>query len=560
MKSIRTKLLLGFAIVLLLVVFMSGFTIINSNKTNNIAEELVTDNLEELIIYQTLRFNVAERIAVTRGYLLYGDQELKDKFFSYTEESKELEKKLEGYLSETERNAAEEVIKKSIAWGNYITEEVYGVYDTNQELAIENNKLSRDQAVELMNLLGNLVEEEDKAVHDLGDQILSNAKTTETYNLTLSIIVILAGIAIALVVANIIVKPILKVVERLQAVADGDFTGDALVTKSKDEVGILTTTMNKMVTDLRAVIEQVRFTSEQVAASSEELTASAEQTSTATEQISTAIQEVSEGSSEQLSTVNKSNDIVVEISKGMTQVADSIQSVAHLTVEATEKVTEGNRVVNSTIDQMNDVQKQVLETSTVINALDMKSKEIGQIVELISQIASQTNLLALNAAIEAARAGEHGLGFAVVADEVRKLAEQSGQAAGQISSLIGDIQSETLKAVTSMERGTSSVNDGINLVAQTGSSFNEISSRIEVISSQSQEVSAIVEQVTAGSSDMVAMIENVANFSEQSAGNAQNVAASAEEQLASMEEISSSAQSLSTMAEELQNLVRKFKI
>ncbi|MBM7659789.1 methyl-accepting chemotaxis protein [Bacillus mesophilus] len=560
MKSIRTKLLLGFGIILLLVVVMSIFTIVNTGKTNNLAEELVTDDLEELIIYQTLRFNMAERIAVTRGYLLYGDQELKDKFFAYTEESKQLEKDIQGYLSDTERPLAEEIITKSIAWGDYITKNVYDVYDQNQAAAIENNKLVREDAVEIMNLLGSAVEEENKTVQNMGKDILTNGKATESSNIVISIIVILAGIGIAFFVANLIVKPILQVVGRLQTVASGDFSGEEMVTKSKDEVGTLIKTMNKMVTELRSVIEQVRNTSEQVAASSEELTASAEQTSTATEQISTAIQEVSEGSNEQVSTVKKSNEIVLEISKGMNQVASSIQSVAELTVETTEKSNEGNTVVERTIQQMNDVQMQVSETSVVINALGDKSKEIGQIVDLISQIANQTNLLALNAAIEAARAGEHGRGFAVVADEVRKLAEQSGHAAGQIGSLISDIQAETTKAVDAMERGTLSVNDGMNLVQQSGSSFKEITKMIEVISSQSQEVSAIVEEVTAGSTDMVEMIENVANISEQSSSNAQNVAAAAEEQLASMEEISSSAHSLSNMAEDLQNLVRKFKI
>jgi len=560
LKSIRSKLLLGFGIILVLVLFMSIFTIYNVNKTNNVAEELVTNDLEELIIYQNLRYNVAERISVTRGYLLYGDPELKEKFYQYTEESKGLEKALEGYLSDSERPLAQEIIEDSIAWGDYISDSVYSVYETDKTKAIENNKLAREKSEEIMGLLKTAVDAENITVQDMGNDIVSNGIATEISNLTITIIVLLTGIVIALVVAHIIVKPILLVVERLQLVADGDFTGEEMITKSKDEVGTLIVTMNKMVSSIRDVIKQVRDTSEQVAAASEELTASAEQTSTATEQISTAIQEISEGSNQQVSTVRDTSDIILEISKGMEQVATSIQSVAELTVETNDKSTAGSLVVNRTIEQMNSVQKQVADTSSVINTLGMKSNEIGQIVQLITQIANQTNLLALNAAIEAARAGEHGRGFAVVADEVRKLAEQSGLAADQISSLVSQIQEESLKAIESMELGTSSVTEGIDMVRETGDSFKDIIKMIEVISSQSQEVSAIVEQVNAGSSGMVQMIEDVANISEQSAGNSQNVAASAEEQLASMEEIATSASSLSQMAEDLQSLVRTFKV
>jgi len=560
MNSIRGKLLLGFGIILFLVLIMAGITIYNVSKTNDLAEELVTDDLEELIIYETLRFNVAERIAVTRGYLLDGDSTFKEKFDQYTTESKELEKELEKYLSEIEQPIATEIIERSVEWGDYISKEVYGVYQSDPTTAIENNRKVRQQAEELMSLLQKAVETEDDTVHGLTEDIMNSGKITERTNMIVSIVVIIMGIIVALVFARMIVKPILQVVGRLQVVAEGDFSGEEMLTTSKDEVGKLILTMYKMVYGLREVIQQVRLTSEQVAASSEELTASAEQTSIATEQISKSIQEVSEGVTHQVASVKKSNDIVGEISKGMEQVASSIQSVAELTVETNERSTVGNDIVNRTIQQMNNVQSQVKETSFVINELGAKSDEIGQIVELITLIANQTNLLALNAAIEAARAGEHGRGFAVVADEVRKLAEQSGDAAGQISGLVGQIQEETRKAVESMEKGTSSVGSGIDMVIETGEAFKHITSMIEDISSQSQEVSAIVEQVNASSQGMVQMIQDVVYVSEQSAGNSQNVAASAEEQFASMEEITTSAKSLSKVAEDLQDLVRKFKV
>ncbi|WP_374702708.1 methyl-accepting chemotaxis protein [Bacillus sp. V5-8f] len=244
----------------------------------------------------------------------------------------------------------------------------------------------------------------------------------------------------------------------------------------------------------------------------------------------------------------------------MSKAAASIQAVADLADTANQKAHAGNHVVGDTVNQINTIQQKVGSTAEVVETLEKKSKEIGQIVDIITQIADQTNLLALNAAIEAARAGEHGKGFAVVADEVRKLAEQSGHAAGEIKALIMHIQMESTKAMQSMHEGTVSVGQGIDMVHQTGKAFKEISNLIEEVSFMSQEVSAIIEQVNASSKNTVDMMEEISYISKQSAANTQNVAASAEEQNASMEEISASSESLSRMAQELQETVSQFKL
>ncbi len=236
------------------------------------------------------------------------------------------------------------------------------------------------------------------------------------------------------------------------------------------------------------------------------------------------------GSEKQVHSAAEANQAAAEILRGMNQAALSIQSVADLTTTANEKATAGNKVVTQAMEQMNVMQRSVGHTAEVINALGEKSKEIGHIVQLITEISNQTNLLALNAAIEAARAGEHGRGFAVVADEVRKLAEQSGDAAGQIRQLIGEVQAEADKAVQSMDEGANVILEGIQMVHQSGEAFRDIVKAIEQVAAESQEVSAIIEQVNSSSQSMAEMMEGVAHIAEQSAGNTQNVAASAEEQ------------------------------
>lgn len=388
-----------------------------------------------------------------------------------------------------------------------------------------------------------------------------SSSTQGILNTTIAVIAIaiVIGILIVFWIVRSITRPLKELMGSTEKIAGGDLS-EEIVIRSKDELGELSNSVNQMRINLRHLIGQLGINTDHVASTSEELSASAEQTSRATEQISTSIQEVALGSEKQVSSATEATEAAAEISRGMNQAASSIQNVADLTNTASNKAITGNTVVTQTVEQMNLVQQSVSQTAGVVNTLGEKSKEIGHIVELITQIATQTNLLALNAAIEAARAGEHGRGFAVVADEVRKLAEQSGDAAAQIRELIQEIQTEADKAVESMNDGTSIVQEGIKMVHLTGETFGDIVNSIERLAAESQEVSSIVEQVNVSSQSMVEMMEAVANIAEQSAGNTQNVAASAEEQNASMEEVASSAEALSKMAQELQEVISKFKV
>lgn len=371
---------------------------------------------------------------------------------------------------------------------------------------------------------------------------------------------LMVGAVVVWLFINSIVKPIAAIAKQAERVSHGDLTIEALPEKNSDEIGLLTRDFNIMTGNLRELIGHVSASSEHVASMSEQLTSGAQQTSKAIEQIAAASQEVAIGAENQARTTGKTTEVVDEISKGMDHVAVSIQAVADAALDANLEAARGNDVVQQTVEQMNVVYDRVEATAQVIHSLGDKSKEIDEVVSIITDIANQTNLLALNAAIEAARAGEHGKGFAVVADEVRKLAAQSGQATEKIRSIIQDIQKDTQHAVLSIQEGTSAVDAGRQQVHQTGESFRSIAKMIEGVSSQSQEVSAIVEEVSSSTQSMVGMIASISQVSEQAAENSQNMAAASEEQLASMEEIATSAATLAKMAEELQNLIGTFKI
>ena len=407
-----------------------------------------------------------------------------------------------------------------------------------------------------------------KQIPELGWNVVLSIPEKELYapiNKLLISIIILILITCALVTLAVsifsgyLTKNVKEVNDLSHAIAEGDLT-QIIQVRSENELGSMGNNLNKMTNNLRSLVQKITGSLEQVVATSEELTASSEQTQQSAEQVSLAIQQVAIGSGEQVAITNETTKIAEEIFTGMEQISNNIQTVTNTSLEAFKRAEKGNDVVSSAIEQMSNIQGKVAVSTQAVSILGEKSKEIGSIVSLITSIAGQTNLLALNAAIEAARAGEQGRGFAVVADEVRKLAEQSASAAGNISSLISEIQKEIVNAVKAMDNGTIAVKDGINMVNQAGKSFGEILEDVNYIASQMQDVSAVTEEISAGTHNMLGAIENVAKISTESSGNAENVVAASEEQTALMKEVSNAAENLTQMAVELQSLMSNFRL
>ncbi|WP_260865705.1 methyl-accepting chemotaxis protein [Paenibacillus xylanexedens] len=376
----------------------------------------------------------------------------------------------------------------------------------------------------------------------------------------LSITAILLALFIAFFISIIISRPIQKMNAAAMLIANGDLTGERIVLKNKDELGTLAESFNVMTGNLRNMIQSVSMTSQQVAASSEELLASAEQNTSASKQISETVEELAVGTSDQVSIVKRSSQAMSEMALGSEQIAELAQSVSVSAVDAANQSSEGNMIIKQAVEQMGSVRNSIASLSSLVTGLGERSTEIGNITEVINNIARQTNLLALNAAIEAARAGEHGKGFAVVAGEVRKLAEESSISAQRITDLVQLIQNDTGHAVEAVKVNSSETEAGIEMVTVAGQAFEQISDAVNKVAGEIQEVSAGSEEMSASTNEVVGYVDQISNIAEEAAGGAHNVSAATEEQLASMEEIASSASSLSQMAEELQEQINKFKV
>ncbi|PFL00549.1 methyl-accepting chemotaxis protein [Priestia megaterium] len=398
--------------------------------------------------------------------------------------------------------------------------------------------------------------DEAKSIYQKNKQSVKSAVTTL---LLVSALVILLTIAVGLLIARMITKPLNDIKNLMETAKDGDFQVQGTY-QSKDEIGLLTASFNKMIGGLKEMIMSVGNISSTVAASSEELSASAEQNNSAIEHISSITEKLASGSNHQVNQIQESSTIIHRITNQTSEVVENVEQITKRALDTAAISNSGTATVETAAKQMKSINENVTELSSVFQGLSEHSAKISQINDVITTIADQTNLLALNAAIEAARAGDHGKGFAVVASEVRKLAEGSSNSASQIKDLVSLIQSETARTLQSMTVTTKEVKEGLAVVEQAGTSFMQINEAVQHVVDQIQQIGSAIHNLAKDTLEVQQAIHEVNGIAEEAAAGAQNVSATTEEQLASMEEIASSAMDLANMSEELQELIARFKI
>ena len=323
---------------------------------------------------------------------------------------------------------------------------------------------------------------------------------------------------------------ILRLMNELQSVAEGDLTQEATVTE--DITGAIADSVNYTVEELRALVSSVQSTVSRVAHT--------------TEQVDLTSTELLAASNEQLHEIRETGKSILDMAGRINNVSAQAQESAQVARQSLEAADSGLQAVQNAIGGMNSIRDQIQDTSKRIKRLGESSQEIGEITELISDITEQTNVLALNAAIQAASAGEAGRGFSVVAEEVQRLAERSADATRQIAALVKAIQTDTQDAVAAMERSTQGVVEGARLSDSAGSALTEIDS----VSRKLAELIGVISHSTS----------NEATLANGVAESIQHIFAVTEQTGEGTRSTAQQVRELSHMAEELRQSVSRFKI
>ncbi|WP_397536454.1 methyl-accepting chemotaxis protein [Rummeliibacillus pycnus] len=558
-KSLKIKILVGFGAVVLLNLCLVAYNFYAMKTVNLSMNDIAKQDLPLLVNDEKMSFNIAERIALARGYVLTGEQEYKTQFNSYAKKSKIIE---DNILSITNSDKAKVLVDKSKQWEDIIVNDVFATYDKgNQEEAKkllngEAQTLARDLMSGYTEIAYNRetqVLHNSNAVIDTGSQLLKVITVV-------SLVILIVSTIIAIFTARTIIKPINRVMYQLDQIAKGNLTVEPLTTDLRDETSRLTKSSNDLLSRLTFLMKKVKSDAEILSSHSEELHQSANEVSEGSDQIAVTMNEIANSAESQANNAVNMSNKMDQFTNQIINVTHNGQDI-HLNSESALAMTiKGSQLMDSSINQMATIDAIVKDSVDKVHHLYDQSKEISKLVLVIQEISDQTNLLALNAAIEAARAGEHGKGFAVVADEVRKLAVQVSSSVSDITDIVSSIQNETGSVVASLVNGYEEVEKGTAKIKTTGETLKIIDDSVTQVNASIVNISKSLDEILVESEHMTKLVEETAALSEESAAGIQQTSASVEQSNSSIHEVTKSADALARTAEDLMNIVSNYQL
>ncbi|HWL22846.1 MAG TPA: methyl-accepting chemotaxis protein [Ureibacillus sp.] len=560
--SIGRKLNASFYIFIVLICIIIGINFMNLNNIGSKMDKALDDRVVQIQLADDIRYNISMQGLHLRQIMITGSTKSQEELSSFqdilTQKLEELDSlttsdTMKGYLADiqefkkTYETSLDEVLK---TYRKGRLDESKSIMSTDLSDAFDGLTQTIDKIHEYQN-------EQLMKINNESDSAISSSKLISIIILVISLLI---SVVLVRYVRKTISQPLKRSVENLETIASGDLTIDDMETRSKDEIGQLANSFNKMKNNLKSLITNVQENAEHLTAASEELTASTEEITATTEDVTNRVSVTAKSASTNAQSANDSATAMEETAAGVSRIAESTQHLHSSSLEASDIASNGGKIISNAEQQMNVINQSTNMVNDLVQKLSKQTNEIEVISRTITEITEQTNLLALNAAIEAARAGEHGKGFAVVADEVRKLAEQSKESASKIVDLTIEIKKDTENVAHGVSNSISSVKDGVEIIGEAGNAFSTIVQAVQTMKVQISEISATAEQISASAEEVSASVNEISNSSTESSKEVEIIAAAIEEQAATMDQVNTIAVELSEKALSLQTEVQKFKI
>ena len=534
--SIKNRLQGGLGIIIALMVVLILIGSISLRNINADIEKIIKVNNVKAQLAQQIQVSVTEIDKSFLTTIVAQDQTVT------AEEAEKMKNSQSLYMSSIEKLKKLETDTK----GKELIKEIENNFDITrsardqvlQRIQEGNIESAKNMAVGSLSVSGMLSKSCADIVSYQEKQSEAGAKSARaTFMRSLYVLLILGAVIcvfaffLTLQLTASITKPLGRGVTAAQKITEGDLTVN-IEASDADETGQLLNAMQNMVVKLRAIIAEVKTAAFNIASASHQLNASSELMSKgANEQAARAVQVAT--ASEQMS------QTVLNIAKNTSHIESSA-------TDTTKLAKNGEEVVHRSVDKVKAIAKTIDQSAQLIRSLGERSNQIGEIVNVINDIADQTNLLALNAAIEAARAGEQGRGFAVVADEVRKLAERTGNSTAEIGTMVKSIQAEVHQVVVSMENITKEVKAGVNLSTETGDVLRSIANGVDQLHLMVQQIASAAEEMASSSEEINKDIATISNLSSETSGSSGQIASASGE--------------LSELSVSLENVVKGFAV
>lgn len=545
-SNLAQKLRFSTFVILAFVLLGSLAAYMKMRQASQLSQEVAANQMPALTSMRDLRLHAIEASTALKSYLLFGidpamGQRYRQQFELAQSTGEEAAKQLEAMRASSSSITFDGAKLDAML-------KIYRVYQADQkqveQMAIGQGDEATGKAFDL--LQGDVAQQYDKLSAMLTDMVQQQVQTTDAslqqtvhlnqlqaiFMWVSTIFGGLLGLLLSEMTVRRVVRSVLLVADRAQAISDGDLTGHQLALDSDDEVTGLARSINKMQLNLREMIGTMMETASTVNSDAAALALSSQATSHRTQEQAQQTQLAAAG--------------MQEMSISINEVSQHAQNAASSAREASGVARQGGQIVETMLDGMKSIVDSVHGTGETVRKLGKESEQIIRIVNVIEEIAQKTNLLALNAAIEAARAGEQGRGFAVVAGEVRRLAESTRDATSEIAQTIQAIQERTRGAVIAMEQGTELVTQGVETTHQAGDSLKQIIQAAE-------QVDSMIAQIAVAASQQ-------AEAAKRSSENVEVINRLGEEAASAIPETNSIVQSVETGAKRLQEHIAHFRI